>query len=57
MVGAIDPGSIRCSICDDATTAARVFALYPAGGDIRLVCTKPECVREFLASIPTELVE
>ena len=39
-------GELKCKFCREPITFDNLHSLFPQSGDIKIVCTKPDCVRE-----------
>jgi hypothetical protein len=44
-------GRTRCALCKEAVTLDNLHAVFPDSGDIKVVCDKPTCVKDFLARL------
>ena len=41
-------GRIVCKFCADVITLVNLHALFPDSGNIRLTCSKPECIKKLM---------
>jgi hypothetical protein len=46
-----DGGRLTCKFCGDVITWSNLHSLFPESGDIKLVCSKPECVKSLLTHL------
>jgi hypothetical protein len=44
-------GRMDCAFCKDTVTLANLHAVFPDGGDVKVVCDRPDCVKELLARL------
>ncbi len=47
-------GKLKCAFCKDIITYDNLHSLFPDSGDIKLVCSKPECVNRLLLRLETK---
>lgn len=43
----IKKGVVRCKFCDGTITFDNIHALFPESCQVKFVCDKPECIKEF----------
>jgi len=48
LARAFAAGQLRCKFCGDVVTWATLHAIFPDGGEVKLACSKPECVKALL---------
>lgn len=39
---------LTCKFCREPVDPAHVYGVFPQGGDLKLVCDRPECVAQLL---------
>ena len=44
MLAKFEAGALRCAFSGDVITWDNLYGIFPDGGDVKLACTKPECV-------------
>jgi hypothetical protein len=44
-------GRLKCTFCQDAINMENLYSIYPDSGDIKLSCSKPECIFSLKSSI------
>lgn len=47
MLGNINAGKVRCSVCGTLITTENLGALYPSSGAIKVLCDLPSCILAF----------
>ena len=48
LSGELRAGRLRCKVCEDTITRDTLQALFPDSGIIRVICSKPLCMKQFL---------
>ena len=41
-------GEFKCKMCHEPVMLENIYVLFPQGGDIKIICDKQSCVKEFL---------
>jgi len=54
LAEAFAKGELRCKFSDDVVTLANLHALFPDSGQIKLACSKAECVKALLAYLDAQ---
>lgn len=42
-----DNGQLKCKFTSETITFENLYSIFPESGDIKLVCNKPEAVKQF----------
>ena len=48
LASKIDHGQVKCKFCNKTVTREAVYALLKEGGDVKIICASPDCVRGLL---------
>lgn len=48
LLGRFNAGSLHCSSCKDQITRDNLHAFFAHGGQIKVSCSRPECIRILL---------
>lgn len=41
-------GKIKCKFCEEAINKENLYSLYSESGSINFICSKPQCIAEFM---------
>ncbi len=44
-------GKLKCAFCGDVLTLDNLHSIFPDSGSIKLVCSKPECIKQLMARL------
>lgn len=44
----ITSGKVLCKFCRDVMTLDSLYSVFPESGDIKIVCNKPKCIKQFV---------
>lgn len=47
----VKAGRTRCAVCHDPVNLDNLHAVFPDGGDVKVTCSKPECVKLLLTRL------
>lgn len=43
----VENGKAKCKFCDEIITLKNIYSLFPESGQVRFVCEKSACIRQF----------
>jgi len=43
----VKTGVIKCKFCSGVITLDNIHVLFPESGQVKFVCDKPKCIKEF----------
>lgn len=46
ILGKFQHGKLLCKFCKTSITFENLHSVFPQSGDIKIVCDKPDCVRQ-----------
>lgn len=46
VLGKFQRGELLCKFCKTSITFENLHSVFPQSGDIKIVCDKPDCVRQ-----------
>lgn len=51
LLATLKAGKLHCHVCSDPITLESFYAAYPNSGAVRVVCSKPRCIKEFTMAV------
>ncbi|HNW97992.1 MAG TPA: hypothetical protein PKK00_06240 [Bacteroidales bacterium] len=55
LLDKIKNGEIKCKFCSDKITIENINGIFPQGGDIKISCDKPKCVKDLSSFLNDKL--
>lgn len=57
LLSKIERKQVKCKFCKKIVNLQDVYALYPESGDIKIVCSDTNCVKQLLTLIREDKIE
>jgi len=48
LLSKINNNKIKCKFCKSNLNLQNIYALYPESGDIKIICSNPDCIKQLL---------